>query len=310
MPYKLRQDENVRDGLRRCAREQLQTAVDELTTGVNDDPVAAVHEARKALKKSRSLLRLARGTIGPDERRRVNAALRNAGRELSSARDAEVMIDATNDLAKRFAGQVPQKTFNTIRRHLEVARDPARRQLLESGVTDQVSHELTVIIAAIDTWPLRRGGWKALQPGLRRSYQDGRELLATARDKPTVESLHEWRKRVKDLWYHLRILKPMSPGIVGGQADEADKLADLLGDDHDLAVLRETLESGASALPVDLDAVLALIDHRRGELEVQAFKIGERLYAERPKAFAQRMHSYWKASRSRSRGRAAALASR
>jgi CHAD domain-containing protein len=125
--------------------------------------------------------------------------------------------------------------------------------------------------------------------------------LATAREKPTVENLHEWRKRVKDLWYHLRLLKCVSPGIVGGQADEADKLSDLLGDDHDLAVLRETLRTGAGELAVDVDAVIALIDHRREQLQAQALRIGERLYAESPKAFARRMHRYWKASRSRRR---------
>jgi CHAD domain-containing protein len=301
MPYRLRQDENVRDGLRRCAREQLETAVGELTDGVKADPVTAVHEARKAIKKSRSLLRLARGTMSPDERRRINGALRRAGRELSAARDAEVMVDAVDDLAKRFAGQVPQKTFTEIRRHLEAARDPARRQLLESGLTERVSAELKLIVAAIDDWPLRRGGWKALEPGLRRTYKDGRQNLAAARQAPTAENLHEWRKRTKDLWYHLRILKPVSPGMVGGQADEADKLADLLGDDHDLAVLREALVDSAGAFAVDLDAVLELIDHRRGQLEAQAFQIGERLYAESPNAFSDRLYRYWRASRGKPR---------
>jgi len=308
MPYRLRQDESVRAGLRRCAREQLETAVDGLTGGVKDDPVSAVHEARKSLKKSRSLLRLARGTIGSDERRRVNSALRNAGRALSSARDAEVMLDAVDDLAKQFAGHVPQKSFNDIRRHLEAERDPARQRLLDSGLTEQVSAELGLILAAVDDWPLRRGGWKALEPGLLRSYRDGRRTFAAAREAPTVENLHEWRKRAKDHWYHLRILKSISPGIIGGHADEADKLADLLGDDHDLAVLRETLQSSAGALPVDLDAVVELLDRRRDELESRAFEIGERLYAERPKSFSRRLHRYWKASRSGSHERPAALA--
>jgi hypothetical protein len=54
MPYRLKRDETVEDGLRRCAREQLDRAVDELTTGIKDDPVSAVHDARKALKKTQS----------------------------------------------------------------------------------------------------------------------------------------------------------------------------------------------------------------------------------------------------------------
>lgn len=279
------------DGLRRCAREQLDRAIDELSTRVNDDPVEAIHEARKSLKKARSLLRLGRGALDPDERRRDNAALRNAGRELSAARDAEVMLEATDELAERFAGRVPHATFETIRRHLA-----AERGEFDPGLTGQVAEELKAVRSRIDEWPSRKTGWKALEPGLERSYARGRVAFDKARSKPTVGNLHEWRKRTKDLWYHLRLLKPFAPGIVGGAAKEADKLSKLLGDDHDLAVLHAALERGAGDLKVDVDAVLALIDHRREQLQAEAFVLGERLYAERPKAFVARMRRYWKAS--------------
>jgi CHAD domain-containing protein len=297
MAYQLRPGEAVPDGLRRCAREQLDRAIAELSTRAAEDPVEAVHDARKALKKARSLLRLGRGALDPGERRRDNAALRRAGRALSSARDAEVMLEATDDLADRFAGRVPEATFDAIRRHLVAERDPARRRLLESGLTGQVAEELKAVRSRIDDWALGRGGWKALEPGLRRSYARGRVGLERARSHPTVENLHEWRKRTKDVWYHLRLLGPVAPGIVGGAAKEADKLSKLLGDDHDLAVLHCALERGAGDLKVDVDAVLALIDHRREQLQAEAVRLGQRLYAERPKAFIARMHSYWKASR-------------
>jgi CHAD domain-containing protein len=299
MAYRLQPGEAVPDGLRRCAREQLERAIDELSNRVADDPIDAVHEARKSLKKARSLLRLGRGTLASDERRRENAALRDAGRKLSAARDAEVMLEATDELAERFAGQVPQTSFDAIRRHLVAERDPARRRVLESGLTGQVAEELNAVRSRIDDWTLRRDGWKAVEPGLQRSYARGRAALAQARSRPTVENLHEWRKRTKDLWYHLRLLKPLAPGIVGGAAKDADKLSKLLGDDHDLAVLHATLERGAGDLKIDVDAVLALIDHRREQLQAEAVLLGQRLYAERPKAFVARMHRYWKASRPR-----------
>jgi CHAD domain-containing protein len=299
MAYRLHPDEAVPDGLRRCAREQLDQAIEELSTRAADDPVDAVQEARKSLKKARSLLRLSRGTLSSEERRRENDSLRRAGRELSAARDAEVMLEATDDLADRFAGRVPKSTFDAIRRHLQTARDPARQRLLESGLTSQVADELKAVRDRIDEWSLRRQGWKALEPGLERSYARGRTALRKARRHPTAENLHEWRKRTKDLWYHLRVLKAIAPGIVAGAAKEADKLSKVLGDDHDLAVLHETLERGASDLKVDLDAVVDLIDHRREQLQAEAFQLGERLYAESPKAFIARMHRYWKTSRPR-----------
>jgi hypothetical protein len=62
-------------------------------------------------------------------------------------------------------------------------------------------------------------------------------------------------------------------------------------------VLRETLESGAGHLAVDVDAVLELIDRRRHQLQAEALRVGERLYAEPPAAFVRRIHRYWSAWR-------------
>jgi hypothetical protein len=61
----------------------------------------------------------------------------------------------------------------------------------------------------------------------------------------------------------LRLLTPTSPGIVGGQAKDAHRLGDLLGDDHDLALLRDRLEETTGSITGDLDAVFGLIDHCR-----------------------------------------------
>jgi hypothetical protein len=57
MSYRFGADEPVRAAILRCASEQLDRAVSELSEGINDDPVRAVHDARKAIKKERSLLR-------------------------------------------------------------------------------------------------------------------------------------------------------------------------------------------------------------------------------------------------------------
>jgi hypothetical protein len=84
---------------------------------------------------------------------------------------------------------------------------------------------------------------------------------------------------------------------VGGQADEAHRLSDLLGDDHDLALLATTVAGDESEIKADVDPVIALIEHRRGQLQTEAFFLGERLFAERPSAFRRRMRVYWRAWR-------------
>ncbi len=294
MSYQFESGEREDDALRRCAREQLDRAIDELTEGIKADPVTAVHDARKALKKERSLLRLARGTIKPAERRAINAALRDAGRRLSAARDAEVMIEAVDALGTRYAGQLPERNFTTITTHLNKQAASARASLADAGA---VADELRGLQAGVDDWRLRRTGWKAIGEGLKESYRRGGRAYRRARRDPTTENLHEWRKRAKDVWYHIRLLEPISPGAMQGHAEDAHRLSDLLGDDHDLALLRETLVAGGGSIRADVESVLTLIDHRRDQLQAEAMQVGARVYAEKPKAFIKRMRAYWKAWR-------------
>lgn len=297
MPYQLGNGETAEAVLRRCAREQLDRAITELTDGVKSDPVTAVHNARKALKKERSLLRLGRGALRPSERRATNAALRDAGRRLSAARDAEVMIEAVGDLSERYAGQLPKPTFDAIRTHLDERATASRESLSATG---EVAEQLKSLHSQVESWRVRRDGWPAIADGLERSYTRGRRAYHRAQRKPTTENLHEWRKRAKDLWYHARLLEPVSPGTMHGYAREAHQLSDLLGDDHDLALLNESLRADGASVPADLDSVLSLIDHRRAQLQAEAMGVGARLYAEKPKAFTRRVGAYWKVWHSRS----------
>jgi CHAD domain-containing protein len=298
MAYKFRPDEPVRDGILRCSREQLDHAVSELSEGISDDPVKAVHKARKAIKKERSLLRLARPTMTSGQRRRENDALREAARALSATRDADVMLASVDALSERFAGQLPASTFDAIRTRLKKRPGDAN----QDGLDRHALPELGAVRLRADDWRLRQGGWKALEGGLVRTYKRGRGAAKVARASRRSEDLHEWRKRVKDLWYHERLLAPTCGPALRGQAKELGHLSDLLGDEHDLAVLRQQLTDEVSAVPVDLDAVLKLIDHRRDELQTEAIRIGRRVYAESPKAFRRRLKRSWKAGRSLARG--------
>jgi CHAD domain-containing protein len=299
--YRFEADESVRNAMLRCAGEQLDRAVSELSERISSDPVEAVHAARKAVKKERSLLRMARGSMPAKQRRRENAALREAAQGLSGARDAEAMIATLDDLSERYAGQVPESTFHEIRQQLETRRDQQRGELVGSALGAQAVGELGAVRVRVEDWTLEQRGWKAIETGLRRSYTDGRKAFARAQSRRSAEKLHTWRKRVKDLWYQERLLASVAGPVMAGQVKEAHRLADLLGDDHDLAVLRQALTPGKVQAPVDLDAVVGLIDHRRDTLQTEAFYVGARVYAEKPAAFIRRIRRLWKAGRDQAR---------
>jgi CHAD domain-containing protein len=156
---------------------------------------------------------------------------------------------------------------------------------------------LDAVAARVGDWPLERCDHHTLVRGATRAYRRGRTALAAVEKTPSVERLHDLRKRVKDLWYHGRLLEEAWPRVVKAQSKAAHDLADLLGDDHDLAVLAERVERGvATDAPIDDEAVLGLIARRRAELQAEAMPIARRLYAEPQKAFRGRLREYVRAA--------------
>ncbi len=160
-----------------------------------------------------------------------------------------------------------------------------------AAVAPAVAQELRAAHARVDGWPIDDAGWETAVTGICVAYTRGRAERALAEAHPTVIHLHDWRKRVKDLWYHHRLLKPVWPEVVKAWGEEAHILSEQLGDDHDLAVLRERLEQGLDA-PLDLAPLLALVDERRAELQAEARLVAARLYVEKPKAFERRLHGW------------------
>ncbi|MGA6948816.1 MAG: CHAD domain-containing protein, partial [Solirubrobacterales bacterium] len=143
--------------------------------------------------------------------------------------------------------------------------------------------------------------WELIAPGFHRSYRRGRKRLRAVEEEARVTNLHELRKRVKDLWYQLRLIQDADKQMLGNLADHAHDLSDHLGDDHDLALLREEAQRRreAFASPSHQRHLLEEIDRRRGELQFAAISLGERIYAEKPKRFTKRLKKRWEAWRER-----------
>jgi CHAD domain-containing protein len=134
---------------------------------------------------------------------------------------------------------------------------------------------------------------------LKRIYRNGHRALAAASAEPSVANLHEWRKQAKYLWHQLQVLEPACPDALSKLANEFRELTQLLGDDHDLAVLHETVAANPKAFGGDkvLQALTRALARRRAELQQQAFLVGSHLYQDPPRVFTRRIKKYWKAWR-------------
>ncbi len=308
MAFELRAEEPVGKGVKRVLRRQLDAAVSGLS-GPDADADATLHDARKRLKKARGLLRLVRDSLGEKVYRRENRRFRDAGRPLSQVRDAKVLIDTLDGLLAGHGGEVKAKPFARLREALEAKRREAREGAPGSkdGLA-RVREAAEEGRAEAKHWSIRPGGWQALRPGLKKVYKAGRRALAAAAGDASVENLHQWRKQAKYLRYVIRLLKPVSPRPMGRLADRAHDLEQTLGRDHDLAVLRQVVEAADDeiAREGDREKLLALIDRRRSELQREAFRLGRRVYRDKPGDFLRLVKQYWKAWRRAAKSGAAA----
>ena len=295
--FRLYRDETIPDGIRRVARGQLDQAHAELAEAPKRKLAAAVHDTRKSLKRLRTTVRLARGAIGDEIYRRENAAFRDSGRRLSGVRDASVLMETLDELETVSGDDLPCGATAKLRERLE----NERKQALESLSADDAV--VTAVLADIEeartrtaAWTFETQGFEALEPGLRRIYRRGRKAMRCAQADATNENLHEWRKRVKDLWHAEQIMRPAAPKKLKKLAKRTHALSDLLGDDHDLAELRLSVGRHPDSFDdrVAQVAQMAVIDRRRNELQRQAFALGPKLYRRSPKRFVEAMERRWR----------------
>jgi CHAD domain-containing protein len=293
--FKLKRKEPEAAGIRRVAHERIDDATG-LLRDERADPVEAVHEARKDMKKLRATLKLVRPRLGEKTYRRENRRFRDAGRTLSDVRDAQVRAETLDKLNERYADEPPPGGWWALRAVI-VGESGADDGELEP-LRERTAAEIERGDVRIEEWPLDVGGFALLRPGLKRSYRRARKCFRDARDDPSDATLHEWRKRSKDLWYHMRLVRRSWPEVMEATADEAHELSDRLGDDHDLVVLAAHLDQAGEPLTAEQREHLeGLIDRRRDELQSEAFSYGERLLAEKPKRFVKRLERYWEANK-------------
>lgn len=298
--YRLLAGEPVGAGVRRILAAQVDDAISQLRGEAGTEPAEAIHEARKGVKKIRSALRLVRDEIGDDVWRRENEHYRDVARKLSSFRDAEILVQALDGLGERF-GPTARERVEGLREQLEEENTSSHDDGSVERAMAGAAAELAAGRSRIDVLPLEGDGWELIAPGFHRSYRRGRKRLRAVEEEASVTNLHELRKRVKDLWYQLRLIQDADKQMLGNLADQAHDLSDHLGDDHDLALLREEAQRRreAFASPSHQRHLLEEIDRRRGELQFAAISLGERIYAEKPKRFTKRLKKRWEAWRER-----------
>lgn len=266
----------IQEALRNAFRRELLHVLDALD-GPQPLTDTAVHTARRGLKRARAHLRLLRPALGDARYRRANARARDAARPLSHLRDADVLGELIAGLHARRDDRDPalarvQRSLATRRRSdaATLARDPQGLRAIRTS--------LQALLRTSARWRFAPGSDAELPAALARVFRRGRHLLAAARERPDVHTLHEWRKQVKYLADALRALEPYGPPKLHKLGRRARRLAERLGEQHDHAVLLEALAAPGRLPRAGVRRLARRLAREDAESLAEAFELGERLY--------------------------------
>jgi CHAD domain-containing protein len=293
MAYRFKLDESFEKGFRRIAREQLDRALSELSP-LEVGP-REVHESRKALKRLRALLRLVGPSLGLKHAARRNAALRDAARLLSTRRD-EVVLISTIERLEASADPATKAASQALRDALRNSAGNLTRPL-DSDTAQQARLLLVKEARHFAKASLKIRGFECVRPGLYKSYRKARRGFKAAYRNPTDEAFHELRKAVQWHWRQMALLSRAWPEVFEARIAAARELSQILGDDHDLAILA-LAASKLEGFPEHFKSALARACAREQEIlrRDAEFRVS-RLFAEPAGAFCRRIEIYWAASR-------------
>ncbi|HTU26953.1 MAG TPA: CHAD domain-containing protein [Pirellulales bacterium] len=285
MAFGLKENESIAAGICRASRQQLKRANREMGELPGD---SAVHDIRKRFKRVRALARLVRASLGERRYRSSNKAVRDAGKPLAELRDAEATMGALERLVRR--GRVSETAAKTLRDELSAHYDVAREGSFEAESQDTIHGLLRKARKSVRKWKIGSAGWKAIEAGLTDTYEKAQQAFLAAAIDPSISNLHEWRKQVKYLWNEIEFIKRLRPRALGRLAGSLHRLGDLLGDDHDLAVLVQTFEKSQAANKAAVVEELApLIHEQRRRFEQKAFRLGEQLFEPQVRQFVKQL---------------------
>jgi CHAD domain-containing protein len=260
-----------------------------------DDAEQAVHRARRGIKRVRALLRLARPQLGK-RYRRVNRAWREAALTLAGERDAAVALASFEKIAETCRDELPAQKLAAIRSCLTASTTGANERRASPADAAKSALDAAECLTTPLKWPRSETD---LEAGLRRAQQRLRASWRRARRDTDADTLHEWRKRLKDMAAQTGFLRKVLSEEAAQRRAEMQELAEVLGEEHDLAILcrrldEVTLPPGTKKSSAKLMRAVA---ERQGELRRAALEKAAGLGAQTPKAFAREIVGRWSRAR-------------
>jgi CHAD domain-containing protein len=291
--FRLKCDKSVSSEVRRIVLRQLEVATSELTSVGDPASEEAIHDARKRVKKIRAVIRLVRPvldrTVRADER-----MLRRVHKMLAPVADGHGVVEMLEALARRYAKSLPRKTVVSMRANLIAREKRIGSEAAAAHVLEDVSRALRVERKHVKQWRLTAEGFAAVESGLKESVRRARKAMLAAWRRPTAHHYHTWRRHVKAHWFHVRLLDARCGHHLVRYQRQIEALDGVLGEYHNLVLLRELLVTDGSLSRDEIAQCLRVIARYQRRLRVHAHVLGARVYSEKPRRFVRRVRQLWR----------------
>jgi CHAD domain-containing protein len=221
----------------------------------------AIHDLRVAIRRLRTLLKLARGVFGRHHADAVRAAFTVVHRTTGALRDEEVLDETLDEIANDAPAFVAWKM-----------RRRARERSLRRGVLARLRagdlSRARQLLKSLVTLPVDPARDKPAAKLARRSVERARRKVEALRDVPTSDAvgLHELRIAYKELRYATELLAPALPADLAAMAEPAAKFQKRLGEIHDADMALATLNRARgldAALQTDVRTKLEALRAKR-----------------------------------------------
>lgn len=249
---------------------------------IDQGTTAAVHQARKALRRARAVLGLVSAALPKGEHGAIKVALQEARRALSTVRDHAV---APETLARLALDDGDRATANRVLANAaEAVPATAEIKQLLAETAARAAAQAEALQAALP----HEVGWNTVAAGLQATYGAARRASDAA--KRSKAGFHTWRRRSKELVYQLELIAHHAGPRITAIHSELAGVTDALGTAVDLIMVREFVATYAQGIEPDaIRHLRASIDDQLVELMKTARKAARDAFRQKPRKLEKRI---------------------
>jgi len=221
------------EAVRRILIDHIDGAARSLEGEISDS-AGTVHSFRKRMKRARAGIRLISDADG-SELRFLEHSCRDVAKTLSDLRDLDVMIGTLGSQTKEVDAW--PVGFGDV---LAAEREHIlSRGVLSEATRSELIGQLHAVREALAAVPVGHICAADLKLALRKSHRKARSASRLLGEAATDEHFHDLRKRAKREYYQRELLARAISLHHPRRTQRLDELCELLGDQQDIAVLRQ-----------------------------------------------------------------------